>query len=153
LSPISETGASSRALTPKRPRSPIPAGVDKASSLKRRQASEAPEAFGSESSAEIRPERANWMFGGKLAKLGGDLKGNPFKAMVDLVDHEKLHMKRDVSARGMAEEMLTMHFLVSTPTLCCYSCNIHYHLILCFPFASLPQIGTPLLLLQEGLGY
>jgi hypothetical protein len=78
------------------------------------------------------------MFEGKLAKLGGDLKGNPFKAVVDLVDHEKLKMKRDVSARGMAEEMLTMHFLVSIPTLGCHSCNIHYHLILCFPIAGLP---------------
>jgi hypothetical protein len=49
----------------------------------------------------------------RLAKLGGDLKGNPFKAVVDLVDHEKLQMKHDVSARGMVEEMLTMQFLVS----------------------------------------
>jgi hypothetical protein len=47
-----------------------------------------------------------------LAKFGGDLKGNPFKAMVDLVDHGKLQMKWDVSARGMVEEMLTMQFLV-----------------------------------------
>jgi hypothetical protein len=54
-----------------------------------------------------------------MAKLGGDLKGNPFKAVVDLVDHEKLQLKRDVSARSMAEEMLSMHFLVSTPTLGC----------------------------------
>jgi hypothetical protein len=38
------------------------------------------------------------MFEGKLAKLGRDLKGNPFKAVVDLVDHEKLKMKHDVSA-------------------------------------------------------
>jgi hypothetical protein len=36
------------------------------------------------------------------------LKGNPFKAVVDLVDHDKLQMKHDVSTRGMAEEMLTM---------------------------------------------
>jgi hypothetical protein len=48
-----------------------------------------------------------------LAKLGGDLKGNPFKAVLDLIDHDKLQMKRDVSARGMAEEMLTFQFLVS----------------------------------------
>jgi hypothetical protein len=53
-----------------------------------------------------------------LAKIGGDLKGNPFKDMVNLVDHEKLQLKKlDVSARGMAEEMLTMQFLVSTPSL------------------------------------
>jgi hypothetical protein len=47
--------------------------------------------------------------------LGGDLKGNPFKAVVDLIDHNKLQMKRDVSAQGMAEEMLTMQFLLSIP--------------------------------------
>jgi hypothetical protein len=52
------------------------------------------------------------MIRGRLAKLEGDLKGNPFKAMVDLVDHDKLQIKRDVSAQGMAEEMLTMQFLV-----------------------------------------
>jgi hypothetical protein len=33
-----------------------------------------------------------------MAKLGRDLKGNPFKAVVDLVDHEKLQLKRDASA-------------------------------------------------------
>jgi hypothetical protein len=32
---------------------------------------------------------------------------------VDLIDHEKLQMKREVSARGMAEEMLSFQFLVS----------------------------------------
>jgi hypothetical protein len=52
------------------------------------------------------------MIRGRLAKLEGDLKGNHFKAMVDLVDHDKLQIKRDVSAQGMAEEMLTMQFLV-----------------------------------------
>jgi hypothetical protein len=52
-----------------------------------------------------------------LAKIEGDLKGNPFKAVVDLVDQETLQLKNhDVSARGMAKEMLTMHFLVSTPS-------------------------------------
>ena len=51
---------------------------------------------------------------GKLAKLSGDLKGNSFKAVLDLIDHDKLQMKRDISARGMAEEMLTFQFLVST---------------------------------------
>jgi hypothetical protein len=50
---------------------------------------------------------------GKLARLGGDLKGNPFKAVVDLVDHEKFQMKRDTSVQGMAEEMLTFQFLVN----------------------------------------
>ena len=49
-----------------------------------------------------------------MAKLGGDLKDNPFKAVLDLIDHDKLQMKHDISARGMAEEMLTFQFLVST---------------------------------------
>jgi hypothetical protein len=43
-----------------------------------------------------------------LAKLGGDFKGNPFKAVVDLVDHEGLQLKRDLTLQGVAEEMLTM---------------------------------------------
>ena len=30
------------------------------------------------------------MVGGKLAKLGRDLKGNPIKAVVDLINHDKL---------------------------------------------------------------
>ena len=55
----------------------------------------------------------NWTVEGKLAKLGGDLKGNPFKAVVDLIDHDKLQMKRDIFARAMTEEMLTFQFLVS----------------------------------------
>jgi hypothetical protein len=60
-----------------------------------------------------------------LAKLEGDLKGNPFKAVVDLVDHEKLQMKRDVSARGMVEEMLTMQFLASTFHFVFFPFRIH----------------------------
>jgi hypothetical protein len=105
LSPISEAGSSSRASTPKRPQSPTHARVDRALGSKRPRASDVPKASGasdSESSAEIQPERANWMIGGRLAKLGGDLKVNPFKAMVDLINHEKLKMNGDVSARGMA---------------------------------------------------
>ena len=110
LSPIPEAGASSRAPTPTRPRSPILDEFDRASRSKRPRTSEA---SGSESSAEIQPEGVNWMIGGKLAKLGGDLKGNPFKAMVDLIDHEKLQMKRDIFAHGIAEEMLSFQFFVS----------------------------------------
>ena len=110
LCPIPEVGSSFQALTPKRPRSSIPAEVDKASRSKRPRASKASE---SESSAEIQPEGVNWTVGGKLAKLGGDLKGNPFKAMVDLIDHEKLQMKCDISARGVVEEMLSFQFFVS----------------------------------------
>jgi hypothetical protein len=62
LSPILEVGASSRAPTPKRPRSLTHAGVDRASSSKRPWAfetSEAFRAFDSESSAKIQPEWAN----------------------------------------------------------------------------------------------
>jgi hypothetical protein len=110
LSPIPEVGASSRVSTPKRPQSPTPVKVDEASGSKRPQAFEASEF---ESLAKIWPEGANWTVGGKLAKLGGDLKGNPFKAVVDLVDHEKLQLKCDISTRGMTEEMLTFQFLVN----------------------------------------
>jgi hypothetical protein len=112
LSPIPEARASSQAPTPKRPRSPTHAKVDKASGSKRPRAFEAPEASDSKSSADIQPEGANWMIGERLAKLGRDLKGNLFKEVVDLVDHNKLQINRDVSAQGMAEEMLTMQFLV-----------------------------------------
>jgi hypothetical protein len=105
--------------------------------LKRPQASEALEAF--ESTVKIQPEGANWTFRGRLAKLGGDLKGNPLKAMVDLVDHENLQLKkRDVSTRGMVEEMLTMHFLVRIPTLGYHNYNVCIDLILCSPLVSLP---------------
>ena len=55
--------------------------------MKRPQASEASEF---ESLVEIQPEGANWKIERKLAKLGGDLKGNPFKAVLDLIDHDKL---------------------------------------------------------------
>jgi hypothetical protein len=47
-----------------------------------------------------------------LAKLRGDFKGNPFKAVVDLVDHEGLRLKRDITLHGIVEEMLTMQCLV-----------------------------------------
>jgi hypothetical protein len=58
-----------------------------------------------------------------LTKLREDLKG---KAVVDLVDHDKLQMKRDVSARGMVEEMLTMQFLVSIPHFVFFPFHIHF---------------------------
>jgi hypothetical protein len=63
----------------------------------------------------VQPEGANWMVRGKLARLGGDLKGNPFKSVVDLIPHEDMKMKRDVSARGMAESML--HFQICVNVL------------------------------------
>jgi hypothetical protein len=59
LSPIPETRNSSRAPTPKRPRSPTPAGVEKEIDSRRSQASEASEASGSESTVEIQPDGAN----------------------------------------------------------------------------------------------
>jgi hypothetical protein len=113
LSPIPEAGNSSRAPTPKRPRSPTPARAEKEMESRRPNASEASGASSSESTVEIKPEGANWTVGGKLAKLGGDFKSNPFKAVVDLVDHEGLRLKRDITLHGVAEEMLTMQCLVS----------------------------------------
>ena len=128
LSPILEVGATSRAPAPKRPQSPNPAGVDRLLGSKRPRASEF------ESSAEIQPEWAKWMFEGKLAKLGRDLKGNPFKAMVDLIDYEKLKMKHDVSAQGMAEEMLSFQFLVSVLALAFFSFHSDFYLMQCFSY-------------------
>jgi hypothetical protein len=113
LSPIPEAGNASRAPTPGKPRSPTPEGVGKGAESRRSNASEASGALSSESSAEIKPEGANWTVGGKLAKLGGDFKSNPFKAVVDVIDHEGLRLKRDITLRGVAEEMLTMQCLVS----------------------------------------
>jgi hypothetical protein len=104
LSPIPKAENSSRA--------PTPAGVEELESM-RPNAFEASGASSSESTVEIKLEGANWTVGGKLAKLGGDFKGNPFKAVVDLVDHEGLQLKRDITLRGVAEEMLTMQCLVS----------------------------------------
>ena len=111
MSPILEAGASSQAPIPKRPWSSTLAKADRASGSKRPRTSEA---FEFQSSAKIQLEGANWTVRGKLAKLGGDLKGKlPFKVMVDLIDHKKLQMKRDISTRGMAEEMLSFQFFVS----------------------------------------
>jgi hypothetical protein len=107
LSPIPEVGNSSRAPTPARPRSPTP------DESRRLNASEASRASSSEGTVEVKPEGANWTVGGRLAKLGGEFKSNPFKAVVDLVDHDGLQLKRDITLRGVAEEMLTAQCLVS----------------------------------------
>jgi hypothetical protein len=114
--------------------------VDRASVSKRPRASEAPEAFeASESTVEIQPEGANWTFRGRLARLRGDLKGNPFKAVVDLVNHENLQLKElDVSAQGMAEEMLSLHFLVSSPMFGYPSYNVCSDLMPHSPLVGLP---------------
>jgi hypothetical protein len=107
LPTIPETEASSRAPTPKRSQSL--SLIEKASSSKRPRVSEK-----FESTVEIQPKGANWTFGGRLAKFRRDLKGNPVKAVFDLFDHQNLQLKdHDLSARGMAEEMLALHFLVS----------------------------------------
>jgi hypothetical protein len=113
LSPIPEVGTSSRGPTLKRSRDE--GHVEEGSGSRRPRASEASETSeASESTVEIQPEGADWAFRGKLAKFGGELKGNPVKAVFDLVDHQNLRLKnRDLSARGMAEEMLSLHFLVS----------------------------------------
>ena len=42
----------------------------------------------------------------KLARLGGNLKGNLFKVVAELIDHDKLQMERDIFANDMAEDML-----------------------------------------------
>jgi hypothetical protein len=83
--------------------------------LKRHRVPEASnsEASNSESSTITRHSGANWTVGGKLARLGGELKGNPFKAVADLIPHEELKMKHDVPVRGMAENMLHFQACVS----------------------------------------
>ena len=96
--------------TPDKTRGLIPSGVDRASRSKGPRTSEASE---DESLDEVHIEGANWSVRGKLARLGGDLKGNLFKAVVELIDHDKLQMKRDVLANGMAEEMLFFQICVS----------------------------------------
>jgi hypothetical protein len=75
------------------------------------------------------------------------LKGNPVKAVFDLVDHQNLQLKdRDLSARGMAEEMLALHFLVSDSSFgfsfprCLFLSNAGSS------FVVLSQVGHPLLL-------
>jgi hypothetical protein len=113
LSPIPEVGNSSRAPTPARPRSLTPDGVEKGTESRRLNASEASRASSSEDTVEVKPEGANWTVGGRLAKLGGEFKSNPFKAVVDLVDHDGLQLKRDITLRGVAEEMLTAQCLVN----------------------------------------
>jgi hypothetical protein len=106
-------GNSSRAPTPTRPRSPTPDRVEKGTESRRSNASEASRASSSESTAEVKPEGANWTVGERLAKLGGEFESNPFKVVVDLVDHDGLQLKRDITLRGVAKEMLTMQCLVN----------------------------------------
>jgi hypothetical protein len=113
LSPIPEVGNSSRAPTPARPRSLTPDGVEKKTESRRLNASQASRDSSSEDTVEVKPEGATWTVGGRLAKLGGEFKSNPFKAVVDLVDHDGLQLKRDISLRGVAEEMLTAQCLVN----------------------------------------
>jgi hypothetical protein len=132
LSPIPEVGNSLRAPTPMRPRSPTPKGVEKGTESRRSNTFEASEASSSESTVEVKPEGANWTVGRKLAKLGGDFKSNPFKAVVDLVDHDGLRLKRDITLCGVAEEMLTMQCLVSVYHASNLTLRIFF-LTLCLP--------------------
>jgi hypothetical protein len=87
-------------------------------------ASEASRASSSEDTVEVKPEGANWTVGGRLAKLGGEFKSNPFKAVVDLVDHDGLQLKRDITLRGVAEEMLTAQCLVNVENALALSSRI-----------------------------
>jgi hypothetical protein len=61
------------------------------------------EASSSCSTSLIRPSGVDWIVGGKLAKLGGNLNGNPFQALVDSIPHEDLKMEHDILAQGMVE--------------------------------------------------
>jgi hypothetical protein len=81
------------------------------------------------------------------------LKGNPIKAVFDMVNHQNLQLKdRDISARGMAEEMLALHFLVSNPSLGCFSRGACSDLMLCSLLAVFPKVGYTLLLFHKGFG-
>jgi hypothetical protein len=84
-------------LTPIRFQSLIPSGVGAASTA---------EASSSSSTTLIRPSGVGWTIGGHLARFDGDLLGNPFQALVNLIPHESLSMKRNVSTRGMAKQMV-----------------------------------------------
>ena len=75
LSLIREAEATFWIVTPTRPQSLTPALVNRALGSKRPCTSEASEF---ESFALVQPLGANWTVGGKLARLRGDLKGNPF---------------------------------------------------------------------------
>jgi hypothetical protein len=153
LSPIPEVGNSSRAPTPMRPRSLTPKGAERGTESRRSNASEASGASSSENTAEIKPEGANWTVGGKLAKLGGDFKGNPFKAVVDLVDHDGLRLKRDITLRGVAKEMLTMQCLVSVDHESNLTLRIFFSNIMFALFAGFPPVYDPILLYAEGFSF
>ena len=115
LSPIQEAGTTSRIATSKRPRSLTPVDANQASGLKRPHTTEASD---SENSVVVKPSEANQTIGGKLAKLKSDLKGNLFLAVVNLIDHDKLQMERDIFARGMAKEMMFFQLCVSVLVTC-----------------------------------
>jgi hypothetical protein len=153
LSPINEVGNSSRAPTPMKPRSSTPIGIEKGTESRRSNASGASGASSSEDTAEIKPEGANWSVGGKLAKLGGDFKGNPFKAVVDLVDHDGLQLKRDITLRGVAEEMLTMQCLVSVDNESIHTYRIFFSNVMLTLLAGFPPVHDPVLLYAEGFGF
>ena len=117
-------------LTLDKTRGLTPPGVDRAFGSKRPQTSEASEC---ESLDELHVGGANWSVKGKLARLEGDLKGNPFKALAELIDHDKLQMERDVSTNGMAKEILFFQI--------CISCLINY-----FPLLFITLVSVTLFL-------
>ena len=90
---------------------------------------------------------ANWTVGGKLARLGCDLKGNPFKAMVDLIPHKGLNMKHDISTRGITESMLHFQMCVSTLVYCSFLLLLFIFIALTLPF--LPQAFVKSLLIYN----
>jgi hypothetical protein len=49
----------------------------------------------------------------EASSLGGDLRGNPFKAVVDLIPHKEMKIERGVFARSMAKSMLHFQICIS----------------------------------------
>ena len=115
LSLAHEVGTTSRTSTPRRPQSLIPADVDRVS---RSRLLNFAEASNSKSTLVVKPSRVDWTVGGKLAKLKGDFKGNPFQVLLDLIPHEKLKMEHNIPAQGMAEQMMYFKLYVSVLTVC-----------------------------------
>ena len=71
------------------------------------------EASSSTSTTLIKPVGADWTVRWHLAQFYNDLLGNPFQALLDLIPHGNLSMMRDVSAWGMAEQMLFFRLVAS----------------------------------------
>jgi hypothetical protein len=111
LSPIPEAGKSSRAPTLKRPRSLTPAEVEKEIGSSRSRAFEAPEASGFESTTEIQRRGQTGSSGGDWPSLAETSRATPLRRWW-ISSTTRLCLKRDITLRGVAEEMLTMQCLV-----------------------------------------